>query len=303
MGIYDRDYYRDDAEGWWANLDGKWVTVRLMAIMAATFVAQLFTRDAGNPILAWGAFSVPPILEGQVWRLVTPYVLHPFDLIRVIFDLYLLYWAGTMVEGIYGRREFGGFLAVAAGFASGVCLLIGIVNEASTGFVGASAVVSCVLVLFACHFPTQRVMLLFVLPVPVWLIAVGVVGFNLISAMAPGGGLAPVAVLAMAGFAVSYYQTQMRVTTFLSGFGRRSQPRLRVYAEPEESEVPVPASVGDSARGGPPDPPRSRGLDEQLEAKLDQVLEKVARQGKQSLTPDENAILLRASEIYKRRRS
>lgn len=303
MGIYDRDYYRDDADGWWSNLDGKWVTVRLIAIMAATFVAQLFTRDAGNPILTWGAFSVPPILEGQVWRLVTPYFLHPFDLIRVIFDLYLLYWAGTVVEGIYGRKEFAGFIGASIGFASLVCLLIGVLNEGKSGFVGASAVVSSVLVLFACHFPTQRVMLLFFIPVPVWLIAVGVVGFNLISAMAPGGGLAPIAVLAMAGFSVTYFQTQMRVTNFLSGLTRRSQPRLRVYAEPDEPEVSVTASVSSASRAGSGEPTKSRGLDEQLEAKLDQVLEKVARLGKQSLTPEENAILLRASEIYKRRRS
>jgi hypothetical protein len=43
--------------------------------------------------------------------------------------------------------------------------------------------------------------------------------------------------------------------------------------------------------------------DEQLEAKLDAVLEKVARSGKDSLTDGERQILLRASEVYKRRRS
>jgi len=45
-----------------------------------------------------------------------------------------------------------------------------------------------------------------------------------------------------------------------------------------------------------------RGVDEQLEAKLDQVLEKVARFGRESLTSEEQQILQRASEIYKRRR-
>jgi hypothetical protein len=44
-------------------------------------------------------------------------------------------------------------------------------------------------------------------------------------------------------------------------------------------------------------------VDEQLEAKLDAVLEKVARFGKQSLTDSENQILMRASEIYKRKRT
>ena len=44
-------------------------------------------------------------------------------------------------------------------------------------------------------------------------------------------------------------------------------------------------------------------MDEQLEAKVDAVLEKVARSGQASLTEHEREILLRASELYKRRRS
>ena len=44
-------------------------------------------------------------------------------------------------------------------------------------------------------------------------------------------------------------------------------------------------------------------VDEHLEAKLDQVLEKVARHGQDSLTESERQILFRASEVYKRRRT
>ena len=44
-------------------------------------------------------------------------------------------------------------------------------------------------------------------------------------------------------------------------------------------------------------------VDEHLEAKLDQVLEKVARYGQDSLTDSERQILFRASEVYKRKRS
>ena len=44
-------------------------------------------------------------------------------------------------------------------------------------------------------------------------------------------------------------------------------------------------------------------IDEHFEAKVDAVLEKVTRHGKQSLTDAENDILMRASELYKKRRS
>jgi hypothetical protein len=44
-------------------------------------------------------------------------------------------------------------------------------------------------------------------------------------------------------------------------------------------------------------------VDEQLEAKVDMVLEKLGRVGVQNLTPEEQAILRRASEVYKKRRT
>jgi hypothetical protein len=84
--------------------------------------------------------------------------------------------------------------------------------------------------------------------------------------------------------------------------GRRRVPRLSIYDGRDEidEEVPVHAAAGRAGRA--PVETAGRSVDEQLEEKLDQVLEKVSRTGRESLTPEENQILLRASEIYKRRR-
>ena len=46
-----------------------------------------------------------------------------------------------------------------------------------------------------------------------------------------------------------------------------------------------------------------RTVDEQLEAKLDAVLEKVSTSGMQSLTEEEKSILKKASEVMKRRKT
>lgn len=303
MGIYDRDYYRDDNSNWWASLDGRWVTVRFIVVLAVVFVAQLFTKDAGEPLLRYGAFSLPDILDGQVWRLLTPYFLQPLSLLGVVLNLYLLYWAGSEVESIYGPREYLGFLGATAVVCSISGVAVGLAGGGRGAFLGAPALIAGVFVLFACHYPTQRVLIFFVLPVPVWLIAAVVVGASLLAAVGPTPGLAPVAVLAAAGFAIAYHQTQIRVTALLPAAGRRkTTPRLRVYPEPDDDDVPVAAASG-PARGTAVEAKKNRALDEQLEAKLDEVLEKVARSGRDSLSPDENAILLRASEIYKRRRS
>jgi hypothetical protein len=47
----------------------------------------------------------------------------------------------------------------------------------------------------------------------------------------------------------------------------------------------------------------SADLDEHLDAKLDAVLEKLSRHGRESLTEKERDILLKASEIYKKKRT
>ena len=71
---------------------------------------------------------------------------------------------------------------------------------------------------------------------------------------------------------------------------RATGPRLRVYRE-EPVSAPAFSSRAPAAEA-----------DEQMEAKVDAVLEKVARLGQDSLTETEKQILLRASEVYKRRR-
>ena len=59
-----------------------------------------------------------------------------------------------------------------------------------------------------------------------------------------------------------------------------------------EEELPVPVTSGASS-----------DVDEHLDAKLDAVLEKLSRHGRESLTESERAILQRASEIYKKKRT
>ncbi len=98
-----------------------------------------------------------------------------------------------------------------------------------------------------------------------------------------------------AGFALLYYKLHWRLLNLVPNLRdwqrARGRPQLRIYHE-EEAQQPVPVAA-----------PPSGDVDEQLEAKLDAVLEKVARYGQGSLTETERQILLRASEIYKRRRS
>jgi hypothetical protein len=111
-----------------------------------------------------------------------------------------------------------------------------------------------------------------------------------------GGRVAVAAHLGGAAFAVLYYWQQWRVTNWIPSFSARryaERPRVqRVHREAPRvvaPPTPTPPSYDEAAQ-------------EQLEAQLDAVLDKMNKQGRDSLTPAERAILQRASEVYRRRR-
>ena len=110
-----------------------------------------------------------------------------------------------------------------------------------------------------------------------------------------------------AAFALAYHTYTWRILNWLPSFRREGrtvrrqpQPKLRVrrpQPEPEPAATATTLSAGAAKAGAP-----ACLSDEHLEAKLDQVLEKVQKHGKESLTETEREILLKASEIYKKRR-
>src|SRR5262249_3907305 len=133
-------------------------------------------------------------------------------------------------------------------------------------------------------------------PVPIWLFVVFQVGqdaFQLLS-RSRSDNVAVAVHLGGAAFAFLYYKNRRRLLSVgqaVQSWRRgRVRPKLRVYHPEEEMAVPVTS-------GSPAD------LDEHLDAKLDAVLEKLGRHGRESLTENEREILLRASEIYKKKRT
>lgn len=312
MGIYDREYYREESGGWWSSVHGHRTTWALITITVGVFIAQVATAQRlgedspwTDKLSEWLAFSLPDILRGQVWRLLfTPFLHSPYSLIGVGLGMLCLYWFGTSLEEIYGAPEFAAFYVAAAFLAACGKFLFGLSGlDPSPTNPGCGPALTAVLVLFACHFPYHRIRIFFLIPVPAWLVATISVGFSVLGVY--GGSFEPVANLVAAGFAFAYFKWQGRITNLVPSFARqtnrRRRPALRVMPEPlddaddDDSTPPPPAAATPSSRSG-------RGVDEQLEAKLDQVLEKVARYGRDSLTSDERDILQRASEIYRTRR-
>jgi membrane associated rhomboid family serine protease len=309
MGIYDREYYRREGPSFLATGQVcKW----LILINVVAFVIQLITIQRGGTVLdpdglfvrtppsTWFTdlflLDVDKVLQGQVWRLLTYAFLHDTNTwMHIVFNMLFLWWFGKDVEEIYGPREFLSIYLVSAVLGGLAFVLLPMPGLGARSCLGASGAVTAVLVLCALHFPSRVILLFFFLPVPIWVFVLFQVAQDLFGFLSGNAGRTAVTVhLAGAAFAFVYYKRHWRLmslwASLLSWKRPRSRPRLRVYREEPAQPVPVAA-------------PQAADVDEQLEAKLDAVLEKVARLGQKSLSESEREILLRASEIYKRRRT
>jgi membrane associated rhomboid family serine protease len=235
--------------------------------------------------------------EGQVWRLLTHAFLHSTnDFLHIIFNMLFLWWLGSEVESLYGSKEFLALYLTAAVF-SGLCFsLHALAQPGSVVAVGASGAIMAVTVLFAIHYPNRQILLFFVIPVRIWILVLIYVGYDFLVFVSGTETTTAVAGhLGGALFGYLYHHFHWRLTSLwprLSAWRKqRARPKLRVFREEDAVRAGVPARV-----------PAEHEIDEQFEAKLDAVLEKMSLVGKDNLTESEKDILLRASEFYKRRR-
>ncbi len=308
MGIYDRDYYRREGHsflGSWTDR-GK-VCKWLIGINIVVFILQVITRRWGGAadgldssagfVTDWLVLNVDKVLHGEVWRLLTYAFLHdPTWIMHIIFNMLFLWWFGSDVEDLYGPKEFLAIYLVSA-FLGGVAYVLSTVTGLTPGGVclGASGAVMAVLVLCAMHYPTRIIMLMFLIPVPIWIfvgLAVVMDLFSFVSGVEMGTAVS--VHLAGAAFAFVYYKRQWNLMDLwgrIWSWRRRSRPRLRVYPD-DDSVTPVAVSA-----------PRPPNVDEHLEAQVDALLEKVSRYGQDSLTDSEREVLFRASEAYKRKKT
>jgi len=311
MGIQDRDYYRNEGPSVLDSLMPSGVVCRwLIAINVGVWFMQVATLTGARSLgldgttgtfTDWFVLDVDKVAHGEVWRLVTFAFLHSTEPVplHLFFNMLFLWWFGSDIEQLYGRKEFLAIYLTSA-------LLGGIAYEAwgltlvhNTLCLGASGVVSTMLILCALHYPRRIIHVFMMIPMPIWLFAIFNVGQDLLLfSHYQSTKVAAVVHLAGAVFAVAYYKWQRSITEALSSLmfwkSMRSRPRLKLFRPESDKEEPVAVSANSAP---------AAAVDEHLEAKLDAVLEKIAKSGKDSLTKQEEEILKQASEMYKRKRN
>ena len=286
MGLYDREYYREEQPSRFAIGGGRTMVTNLILVNVAILVADLLSSDAISQSLKLEAdlFSHP----WNAWQLLTAGFVHdPHNLWHIGVNMFVLWLFGRDVEGIYGRMEFLRiYLSLVV--LSSLAWVVGQVTmrDAQGYMYGASGAVMGILVLYVLHFPRRLLYIWGVFPVPAWVIGVLYVAQDLIGwSEPPQPGQVHVAYeahLAGALFGFLYYWSGINLGRLLpSGWrvpGLSARPRLRVH----DPRADRPASFDD---------------------RVDSILDKVNRNGIDSLSAEERRLLEDASRRYQHRRS
>lgn len=200
MGIYDRDYARDDAADFYGDRRRSGfrlpfygsVTNWLIFINVAVFVLDIILTPAfGVPLpglaasptsppprlplfFFWGHFSTDTaIYHAQVWRFLTYQFLHG-GLMHILFNMFALWSFGRMVEDRMGSRRYLAFYLLCGVAGASLYLLLSVggmlyhqripfflPGSPATPLVGASASIFGVLVAAAYYAPRSLVNMIF----------------------------------------------------------------------------------------------------------------------------------------------
>ncbi|HEX6961498.1 MAG TPA: rhomboid family intramembrane serine protease [Lacipirellula sp.] len=278
MGLYDREYSREPEQGFHVSAPTT-ATMQLLIVTIGVYLGQILFQG----LTEW--IALPADWWRRPWeayRLVTYGFAHsPSDIKHVIFNMLGLWFFGGFIEQRYGRRSFLIFYLASIVFAGLVWSGIDTAAGARSWCLGASGAITAILVVFALLYPHMQVMMMFLFPMPAWVLAVIVVASDMIGALNRTGNTAFTAHLAGALFGL-YYQRMgshqaARLADRLSGVSLKRRPKLRVH-EPDEDEA------------------------DELSARVDAILEKIQREGQDSLTWNERRILQKASRKAQEKR-
>jgi membrane associated rhomboid family serine protease len=279
MGIYDREYLRDDERsGRWGG--GRSMVVNLIIINVAIWLADALFE--GRPREWLELHSDVLQRPWLLFELLTYGFEHSPAIGHILFNMIALWFFGTAIEGVYGRAEFLRIYLAAIVVAGLAWLVIAIANHQNAALVGASGGVMAVVMLYVLHFPRNIIYIWGVLPIPAWALGTLYIVLDVFGFLHPAGSnVANVAHLGGALFAFIYFRTGMRLGSFV--------PRRL-------SDLRIPA-FGPKLRIHDPDKD-VRDLNRQVDA----ILEKISRQGEASLTKKERKTLEEASRRYQQRR-
>lgn len=296
MGFHDRDYNQDDygsPKG--VSTGPRMMVTKLVILNASIFVLELLlTREGSKPgsKIYWFCdilVAEPGILKQPWlwWKMVTYGFAHdPTSLGHVFWNMFGLWVFGRDVETLYGRKEILRIYLVTV-FLGGLlwCLreFFFVQSDGRTILLGASGAVTAITLLFVFNYPKRTILLMFVLPVPAWFVGVMIIGGNMLMLMQTQYDVSVAFDVHLVGaaFAIAYFRFGWNLGRLTPNLGRLGSGVPRVKRRPKLKIH---------------DPDRDDGSSKK-DDEADRILEKVNREGMDSLSSKERRIL----EDYSRR--
>jgi membrane associated rhomboid family serine protease len=268
MAYHDRDYARRDC----ASAPSLTPVVRgLIVINIAVFVGQIICQHfLGIPLQVYLGLVPPFLLKGWLWQLFTYMFLHNvFGIFHIIFNMLFLYWFGRELELIHGRRWFLTFY-LTAGIAAGLayCAFTPLIQAP---VIGASGAVMGVLVVYTLYYPNQTILFMLLVPMKLKHFTLLILGLDLYySVLYLSNGVANVAHLGGAAFGFLVVKTGPALERYLQSLAERRARSAEIDREWERQRV-------------------------------DELLDKINREGMAKLSRRERKFLMEASRKYRGR--
>lgn len=294
MGIYDRNYYREDTGGRMFAMNGyggRSIVVILLAINIGIFILDAFTTPAGGMIGKLANF-----LSLQPAEMSNP--LNWFKILSAAFahagsshlfgNMIVLFFFGRPIESMYGPKRFLWMYLTAAILGNLVWLTVQFLTGQNHFLLGASGATTAVFLLFCIHFPHEKIRFLFFpfIGIPAWIMGAFMVGGDIFGQLGghdgtEKGNVAFLVHLVGAAYAYAFFKTRWSFGESIPwekiAASFQSKPKLRVHK---------------------PDP----DYDDQLASEADMILKKLHEQGEGSLSSRERRILEEYSRNIKQRR-
>lgn len=240
-------------------------------------------------------FYLWPVGSGfEVWQLVTYMFLHG-GIWHIFFNMLMLWMFGMEVEHTWGSQKFLVFY-IACGLAAGLANLLVAPAFTSTGpTIGASGSVYGVLVAFAMMFPNRYIYLYFLLPIKAKYLITFFIALELFNGIT--GTMDGVAHMAHLGGAVLgaiwvlldsrgvidrlFWRIQSNIPSRDKRFSSRGDPAVK-----DATFYEIHSSSPDSSQNS---------ASSQYQKVIDEILDKISKNGYSALTEDEKRLLLDAS--------
>ncbi len=294
MGIYDRDYYQGDSLRPLRPWDNRSMVTLLIFANAAVYLANFIFGRGLSPdpsaaenslgLMRYLALKPESLFDPLQWyRLVTYGFAHdPKQIFHILFNMFSLYFLGRNVEDKYGKWEFFRFYMASI-------VVCGLVWSAmrwgqESGLVlGASGATTAVAMLFVYSFPQATLYLYGAIPVKAWVLGIIIIASNLFGSseyIAYDVHLVGAAFASLYFFGNWSFSSLENWTDAVRTRFKKRRRGLKVHHPDQES-------------------PPSTSKDE---IESDRILEKIHREGKDSLTSREKSFLERYSREIREKR-